>query len=666
MEGPAAIAEMPDRPGLNRPRYQILYGCLIALLGTAVATAFCYGFWDTIGGKVPFLPYFIVVTICALYGGYIPGFFATFLGGLAGYYIFVPPPYGFSTHLADLVALATFLSVCIITSILCESLYQTQSRYRRECRRAQDELQERVELQNLLARITTAQMKAEERFRIAQEVSMTGFVIANAIRDDNCKITDFCWDYINPAAAEIMPDAAAVGKTFREIYRPSKPLEGIIQILSQVIETGDPVKMDFLWDTVEFRGWLALHVVKVQDGVAISFDDITREKEIQKELELRIEEMAQADRRKDEFLAILAHELRNPLAPLRNALQIMRIAGDRRDLVLQARETMDRQVDQLVRLVDDLLDISRINYGKITLNKTTVETGKILQDAIDAATPAIDAAGIRLHLAVPCEPLPLNGDSIRLVQIFSNILNNAIKYTPRDGDIFISAEKSGHMAIIKIRDTGPGIDPAILPRIFDIFCQGREPAARIHGGLGIGLALVKRLVELHGGAVVAASEGRNKGSEFTVTLPLAHLKASAKTPPQESLIDTREHGQEPAHHPAHRIVVIDDNKDAAETLGLLLKHHGADVRLAFDGESGLELIEDYHPDLAIVDIGLPEMSGHDVVRHLRGSAWGKNIRCVALSGWGKEDDKKKSREAGFDNHLVKPVSTEEIEQLLAG
>lgn len=659
---------MPDRSGPSRPRSQILYGCLIALLGTAAATAFCYGFWDTVGGKVPFLPYLVVVTVCALYGGYIPGFLATFLGGLVGYYIFVPPPYGFSTHLADLVALATFLTVCIITSILCESLYRTQSRYRRECRRAQDELQERVELQNLLARITTAQMKAEERFRIAQEVSMTGFVIANAIRDDNCKITDFCWDYINPAAADILPEAAAVGKTFREIYRPSKPLEGIMQILSQVIETGEPVKIDFPWDTPEFRGWLALHVVKVQDGVAISFDDITREKEIQKELESRIDDLAQADRRKDEFLAILAHELRNPLAPLRNALQIMHLAENRRDLMLQARETMERQVDQMIRLVDDLLDISRINHGKITLNKVPVEAKMILKDAIDAAMPAIEAAGIRLHVDIASGSLRLNGDCIRLVQIFSNILNNAVKFTPGGGDIFISAEKSGHMAVIKIRDTGPGIEPQVLPRIFEIFCQGTEPTVRRHGGLGIGLALVKRLVDLHGGTVTAASEGKNKGSEFTVTLPLARPEQAAKPAQKKQRERAAQHppahGREP--HPMHRIVVIDDNKDAAETLGFLLEHHGADVKLAFDGESGLDLIADYHPDLAIVDIGLPKMSGHDVVRHIRDSTWGKDIRCIAMSGWGKEDDKRKSKEAGFDSHLVKPVSPTEIERLLAG
>jgi signal transduction histidine kinase/CheY-like chemotaxis protein len=365
------------------------------------------------------------------------------------------------------------------------------------------------------------------------------------------------------------------------------------------------------------------------------------------------------DRRKDEFLAILAHELRNPLAPLSNSLEILRLAEENSpELLEQTRGTMERQVRQMVRLVDDLMDVSRITRGKIELRRERTELAAVLEHAVETARPVIEAPGHELTVTLPPEPVFLDGDPGRLAQVFANLLNNAAKYTRPAGQIRLTAERQGSQAVVKVRDTGIGIPADVLPRIFDIFTQGDRSLERAQGGLGIGLSIVRGVVELHGGSVAAHSAGPGQGSEFTVRLPA--LAAST----WESR--AAEVGGEPATVPApRRILVADDNADSAESLALLLTLRGSEVRTARDGWEAVEAAAAFGPDVVLLDIGMPRLNGYEAARKIREQSRGEWMVLIALTGWGQNEDRQRSTEAGFDFHLVKPVDFAALEQLLA-
>jgi PAS domain S-box-containing protein len=366
-----------------------------------------------------------------------------------------------------------------------------------------------------------------------------------------------------------------------------------------------------------------------------------------------------SDRRKDEFLATLAHELRNPLAPVRNALQIIQLAGNNREAVQSAREMMGRQVQHMVRLIDDLLDLSRISRGKIQLRKELVELATVLHNAIETSRPLIEAARHDLAVTLPPTRIWLDADPTRLAQVVANLLNNAAKYTREGGRIWLSAGQEGDTAIIRVRDNGIGIPREMLPRIFDMFAQVDTALGRSQGGLGIGLTLVRSLVEMHHGTVEAQSEGAGKGSEFIVRLPVAAERLSIHpAQPQEGGLYTPQGA-------ARRILVVDDNVDAAQSLGILLKMMGHDTALAHDGASALEVAEAYRPDLVLLDIGLPRLNGYEVARRLRQQPGLRDVVLVAVSGWGQEEDRRRGREAGFDFHLTKPVDPVALKKLLA-
>jgi signal transduction histidine kinase/ActR/RegA family two-component response regulator len=367
--------------------------------------------------------------------------------------------------------------------------------------------------------------------------------------------------------------------------------------------------------------------------------------------------LQETDRRKDEFLAILAHELRNPLAPLRNALHVMRLAGPNPNPATldQTRGMMERQVQQMVHLIDDLLDISRITRGKVELRKERVELAAVIQDALEACRPLIEAGGHELTVSLPPEPVTLEADPTRLAQVFSNLLNNAAKYTPPGGSIRLTAERQGDEIAVKIRDTGIGIPADMLPRIFEMFTQVDRSLERSQGGLGIGLSLVRGLVELHGGSVEAHSEGPGRGSEFLVRLSI-HPPARATHAAQGD--------SQQAAAPRHRILVVDDNRDAADSLALLLTLQGSEVRTAYDGLEAIEAAAAFDPDVVLSDLGMPRMNGYEAAQKIREQCSGKVV-LVAMTGWGQEEDKRKSSEAGFDFHLVKPVDLDDLEELLA-
>ncbi len=356
-----------------------------------------------------------------------------------------------------------------------------------------------------------------------------------------------------------------------------------------------------------------------------------------------------ADHRKDEFLATLAHELRNPLAPIRNGLQIMRMTNDL-ETIGRAQIMMERQLQQMVRLVDDLLDVSRITTGKLVLRTERVSLQDVMTMAIDAVRPLIDAKRHTLSVDLPAINIELDADATRLSQIFSNILNNAVKYTEPGGSIRIAARLAAGAVEVRVTDTGIGIAADKMPAVFDMFTQFDASPERTHGGLGVGLALARRLVQLHGGTITARSDGLGQGSEFTVRLPLATAPADAA--------NTEVRPQGPPQ--SRRVLVVDDNRDFALSLSALLEFEGHDVRTTFEAMSAETVAAEFRPEIAFLDLGLPSVNGFELARRLRGQPGMNGMVLVAVTGWGKDEDRQRSREAGFDLHLVKPVEPDQI------
>jgi PAS domain S-box-containing protein len=368
-------------------------------------------------------------------------------------------------------------------------------------------------------------------------------------------------------------------------------------------------------------------------------------------------ELRDADRRKDEFLATLAHELRNPLAPLRNGLQVLKLGGGSGQKADEARSMMERQLSHMVRLVDDLLDVSRITRNKLELRKERVALSAVVHSAVDTSRPLIEEFGHTFSVTLTPTPVFVDADPVRLAQVLSNLLNNAAKYTSPGGAITLTAEAQGAEAVIRVRDDGLGIPIDAQPHIFEMFSQLDRSVERAQGGLGIGLTLVRRLVEMHGGTVGVRSEGPGTGSEFTVRIPVlkdAQTGASEGIPELEVSARTN-----------RRILVVDDNRDAAESLGMMLDLMGNDVRTAGDGLAAIEAARDFQPDVVLLDIGLPRLNGYDACRRIREQPWSKGMVIVALTGWGQEEDRRRSREAGFDHHLVKPVEFAMLQQLFS-
>ncbi len=369
------------------------------------------------------------------------------------------------------------------------------------------------------------------------------------------------------------------------------------------------------------------------------------------------EALQEADRRKDEFLAILAHELRNPLAPLRTGLEIVQRASEDTQAASQALAMMGRQLAQLEHLVDELLDLNRIGQGRIVLRRARVTLADSLDQAVETTRPLIESRGHKLELAVPAEPIVVEADPLRLAQIFANLLNNAAKFTDAGGQLRVSVERQRGEVVVVVADNGVGIPAALLPRVFDLFIQDRSLAPG-QSGLGIGLHLVQQLVALHDGHVEARSEGRGRGSAFLVRLPLAEpATTDVPTPRVEA----------PLALPAgsRRILVVDDNRDVADSLGMLLTLLNQDVRIAYDGLAALGLAADFRPELVLLDIGMPTLDGYETAARLRAQPWGRDIRLVALTGWGQEEVRRRSHAAGFDRHLVKPIDGQALADLLA-
>jgi len=460
-------------------------------------------------------------------------------------------------------------------------------------------------------------------------------------------------DYVAiPVVPEILRSKVAV---LVELYCKRRELSTLNQILArankQLAETNASLQAEKTRELERLNATLQSANAELARANRDLYSEVAERARIEQALQ-------EADRNKDEFLAMLAHELRNPLAPMLNALQLMRLAPSAAQ-VQWAQDVMQRQLAQLTRLVDDLLDVSRITRGMITLTREPLEVATLIARAVETVQPLLEERDHRLTLQVPPETLRVNGDTTRLVQALSNVLGNAAKYTERGGCIELRCSREGADVEIGVRDNGVGISPELLPRIFDLFTQLDRRTDHVAGGLGIGLALVRRLVEMHGGAVTAHSAGLGAGSEFVIRLPL-HTAAEAEAERHAEMEQSHE-----GRVVARRILLADDNPDALESLAAVLRLRGHEVFSASNGASALETAVRHVPDIALLDIGMPLLDGYEVARRIRAADWGKSVTLVALTGWGQESDRRRSQEAGFDTHLVKPLDPDRLNALLA-
>ena len=502
---------------------------------------------------------------------------------------------------------------------------------------------------------------SEERYRTLFDSIDEGFCLIDVLFDDAGVPFDFRFLEVNPAFSKQSGLDDAVGKRMSELV-PENEAHWFSHF-ANVARTGHPIRLN---NEVKALGrWLDVYAARLGGDdsrtVALLVNDITDRKRANDDLRTLAEELAESDRRKTEFLATLAHELRNPLAPLASGLQVMKLSAAEPVVVERTRSMMERQVNHMVHLVDDLLDIARITTGKVDLKTERVDLQTIIASAVETSMPLIEAGRHELVVDVRDEVMLLEVDFTRVAQVVSNLLNNAAKYTPAGGRIGLAAHREGNEVVITVSDTGIGIPPAALPTVFEMFTQVGRNMERAQGGLGIGLSLVRRLVELHGGTVSAASGGVGRGSTFTVRLPLL-----AGAPVSQAAPVAAPHGVDAFPDSGLRVLVVDDNIDAADTLSALLEMSGHAIRVANDGYQAIDAASAFLPQVVFLDIGLPGMNGYEVARKLREIPGMESSILVALTGWGTREDRKRSSEAGFDHHLTKPADLHAVESLLAG
>jgi PAS domain S-box-containing protein len=507
--------------------------------------------------------------------------------------------------------------------------------------------------------------ESEQRFRQLAEAISEVFWMADA------PLTKIL--YISPAYERVWGRSCQTlyeqPRSFLEAVHPEDQ-RGVLDALEQH-RRGEP--SDIEYRVIHADGvvrWVRDRGFPVTDDTGRVYrcagiaEDITERRRAEEERRVLEEQLRQqnqalsaADHRKDEFLAMLAHELRNPLAPIRNALYLWKQPAASKDILRQAQAMAERQVHHMARLLDDLLDISRVSRGKIELQIEAVDVASLVNRTLEASRPLLEERRHELTLALPPEPLFVEGDWTRLEQVLTNLLTNACKYTEPSGHIRLTAEREDSTVVLRVKDDGIGIHAEMLPTIFDLFMQAERRVDRSQGGVGIGLTLVKKLVELHGGSVQAYSAGLGQGTEFVVRLPaLEGAPAEQATPESDA----------PAAItlPSRRVLVVDDNEDAANSLALLLQLAGQEVRVAYDGPSALLMAQSFRPHLVLLDLGMPGMDGYEVARRLRQQPGTEKLRLVALTGWGQEKDRQRSLEAGFDRHLVKPLEPEALYTVL--
>ncbi len=490
----------------------------------------------------------------------------------------------------------------------------------------------------------------DQRFQAVLDGSAVAFMIISPVRDDGGTIVDFRFQYINTAAASVMRIRPQdyIGRRILEVMPRAWDDPGRLQMYVEALERNEVRQSERQTEADGNHAWYHIVASPLEGDLAVWFADVTQRK-------MQERALLEADRRKDEFLATLAHELRNPLAPIRQAAAIAR---NERSTDAQRRwsnNVIERQVQHMSLLLDDLLDVSRITHGTLQLRKQQTDLQSVVSAAVETARPLIDERRHRLTVQVPGE-LQVVGDPLRLAQVLSNLLTNAAKYTNPQGSISVEARAEQDRLLVTVADNGIGIAQEDLPKVFGMFAQVRSAQEHAAGGLGIGLALAKGIVELHGGRIEASSAGPGQGSRFTVTLPGVVQVPSSAAPSHRVL------NGYPVHH--KRILLADDNRDAAESLAIVLRLEGHEVELAHDGDAALRAFESRRPDVALLDIGMPNSNGYDVARQIRAVPGGDGVLLIAITGWAQDADKAQSRAAGFDHHLTKPIEPDALIELL--
>lgn len=632
---------IPDIPLPDKSAHRYLNTVLVALAATAVAGLLRLSIDPFVGDSAPFSTFFIAIILAVRYGGLWSAILTMFLGLGWSLLSWFPGSRGHMEAVASGV-------VYLLTSAAIIALG-------RQMRVAEGlALGHSMQLQDTVQGLRTSQ----RRLQLATEVSGIG-VFEWDIQNDR-----FTGE--NPEAYRIFgrtpdePKLTIADLTARHLHPDDSTR--VLSQLRQAMHRGERFHVVFRSRRVdgEWR-WLEVAGVFVFDGdqpvqLVGVIADITERRELEDSLRKMADDLSEADRRKDEFLATLAHELRNPLAPIRNGIELLkRSDGD----PAQSRAVlgvMERQMKHMVRLVDDLIDVSRITRNKLELRKQPVDLAQVLRTAIEANQPLIADKGHDLELSLPTTPVTLDADATRLVQVFSNLLNNSTKYTEPGGRISVFAERSGAQARIVISDDGTGIPVDMLLKVFDLFTQLDSSTERLQGGLGIGLSMVKRLVEMHGGTVSAQSAGTGRGTQVEVRLPLAPTPEATPWVMKTEL---------PQPRPGRRIVVADDNRDAADSLAKLLTMMGNEVQTAYDGVDAVDLASQFRPDVVMLDIGMPRMNGLEACRRIREVPGLENAVMIAVTGWGQDEDRLRSKEAGFDLHLTKPIDPAALDSLLA-
>ncbi len=616
---------------------------LVAVVTTAVAVMVRWLLDPWLSNYLPLPMIYGAVAFTVWYGGYRPALLATALGYAASSYLFIEP----RGHLlpqgtAPSIALTVYLLSCLVIIGFGEGLRVARRRLETERSQLEGEVAQRRQAVEAL-------QAAMQQLQIVTD-SMSAPVT-------RCS-RDFRYLWVSKRCAEWLarPRDEIVGRPILDILGA----EAFAQLLPyfQKVLAGERVEYEM---EVNYRGigrrWIhaiytpTMDPTGVVDGWVAVIIDIHERK-------LFEESLRHADRRKNEFLAMLAHELRNPLAPIRNAVHILKSKGPPDAEWVWSRDVIDRQVQQMTRLVDDLLDVSRISRNRLELRRQRVELAAVVDVALETSRPLLEASGHALTVTLPPEPIWLDADPVRLAQVFSNLLNNAAKYTAAGGHLHLAAEHPGSDVVVAVKDNGIGIAAEILPHIFEMFSQATPALDRSQGGLGIGLSLVKGLVELHGGSIVAHSDGLGEGSEFVVRLPVAVL-----TPVPEPA-QPGEEGAPPGAAKC-RLLIVDDLKDSADSLAMMLRLTGHEVQTAYDGEQAIEAAGVFRPDVVLLDIEMPKLNGYDACRRIREQPWGQTMYLVALTGWGQEEDRRRTEEAGFHHHVVKPVDPAALMKLLA-
>ena len=635
---------------LQRPIPSRLARYSIAIAAVAVATLIRFALGPLVGTGAPFTIYLLAVVVTASYGGFGPGLVAALLGLILGDLLFVSPAGVMTLDSVGVIRIVSFLLIGVAISAVSEQWHRAR---RRDEQRA-EELELRDKERHALVEELAHSKQALESLVLGAPMPIVVIDTDRTVKLWNeaaervfgWKAEDVLWKTIPIVPTHLVPESVARTKAVARGER--------LDLLSTVRQHKDGRMVHVELSAAPLYGSRGS-----VESIVLILNDVTERTTAQNALSESEERLREANQRKDEFLATLAHELRNPLAPIRNSLQVMRLSGHDVFAVEKASSLIERQVTQLVRLTDDLLDISRINIGKMDLRKERIDLRTALQSAIESSRPLIDSRHHRLTTNLPSEAILLDADMTRLAQVVSNLLQNAAKYTPTGGSIELSASRQGSDVVIAIRDNGIGIAAEMLPRVFELFMQVDRSEERAQGGTGIGLTLVKRIVELHGGRVEARSEGLGDGSEFIVTLPA--LEAAPAITKRTDGNGAPPRGRSST---ARQILVVDDSEDSASSLAMLLDLMGHETRTAYDGTEAIRLAYEFRPELIFLDLGMPGMSGYEVCRRLREGSEGAAMTVIALTGWGQEEDRQRTRQAGFDYHLVKPVEPNALGALI--